>query len=70
MWFVFRALPEKRTTSPSPRERSERELSNYRRQQLFNQTKPYSSHENWTYSRRKDSKRQPRCAHTCQMCLC
>ncbi|MDZ7877510.1 MAG: hypothetical protein U5L45_07565 [Saprospiraceae bacterium] len=24
MWFVFRAKPKKRTTSPYPRERSER----------------------------------------------
>ncbi|MDZ7881293.1 MAG: hypothetical protein U5L45_26760 [Saprospiraceae bacterium] len=31
MWFVFRALPEKRTTSPPSRERSER-VTKYLRQ--------------------------------------
>ncbi|MDZ7877941.1 MAG: hypothetical protein U5L45_09735 [Saprospiraceae bacterium] len=30
MWFVFRAKPEKRTISSPSRERSERELSNYK----------------------------------------
>ncbi|MDZ7879554.1 MAG: hypothetical protein U5L45_17890 [Saprospiraceae bacterium] len=30
MWFVFRALPEKRTTFPLSRERSERENQQFR----------------------------------------
>ncbi|MDZ7879729.1 MAG: hypothetical protein U5L45_18770 [Saprospiraceae bacterium] len=35
MWFVFRALPEKQTTSPPSHERSERKTSVFNQKTMF-----------------------------------